>query len=890
MPAALDPPPCRPLAAKQVKRVGRDDDHGLVRELSDIGPDDAALVGGKAFHLGALIRHGFDVPRGFCITTNVFRQACREDHVAPALPPSLRATIVAAWRRAGIKAAAVRSSASEEDGSKASWAGIFPTVLPVRDEDEMISAVEACFRALNAPGAVAYRRSRPLASSRPAMAVIVQDLVDARAAGMVFSANPVTGAADEVVINAVPGLCEPLASGHVTGDVFVTTRAGELKAVSLSNKRSMLTGAGPLALAPAMAECATLSEREAGEIARLAVRVEAMLGCPQDIEFAISGSRIFLIQARPITGRDVDPSISEAELEAFLEAERAKISARVLDLRRQGLLHEPHAIFSRGNVGELLPTPTPMSFGLFRTIFAGHGGAIVTGRRRLGYKLDDALTEPLFEQICGQPYFNVEVDAKTFDIGLPVDVASILERIAADPARANYPEFGLYTQSLSLNEAVSIHGARQGQKQHDALWRFHAAMTQAAHDMLRRYPREIEPSLLRCLDRPCPKAMAGSDAALLAQFQRRLEHLRNHACVSFVMAARLAFYFADMVRWRLEHYLGDARLAAPLLQGLDGSAVTGQAFALEDLAHGRITHEAFLNSYGHGAANELEISLPRLSEEARAIEPLLQDMAASNRSPAQEFREQQCRRLSVQRDVRQLFESHGIGEQQIAAFFADLHLAQTFLPLRETIKHFYTGDYRALRLILLEMNRRLGWADGDIFYLEPEEVDGGLCAADALVPIVQRRRRERRMSALLAAQRRLPDVIFSNALHAIGARHKGAPRADLKGIPVAPGVAVGRVRFLDDAALRSSSGKNMGGEQIIVAHSANLGLAPLMRVAAGLIVEVGGILAHAACQARESGIPAVVLSGATGLLREGMTIRVDGQSGLVEVLDAQGVL
>ena len=890
MSSALDSSPCLqtadvnivPLCAGGDPRCG-----DIIRDLQNIDPTDAWLVGGKAFHLGALMRNGFNIPSGFCVTTEAFRQLRIDERGEAVLPPSLRGLLADAWRRAGLNVAAVRSSASEEDGREASWAGVFPTIFPVYNAEEMIAAVESCFRALHAPGAEFYRRSRRPGRQPPAMAALVQDLVEARSAGIVFTANPVTGARGEIVINAVRGLGEPLASGRVNGDVFVTTRAGAIKSESLSKKPFMLTRAGEVTLAPAVVECRSVTPDEAAALARMAVEVEDLFGCPQDIEFAIAGDRIYLIQARPITGPVERASICESEVERYLNEARARLESRVQELRRQGKLRGRQAIFSNGNVGELLPTPTPMSFGLFRAIFGGRDAAIVNGRRKLGYKLDDDAAEPLYELICGQPYFNVEIDAKTFGIGLPIQVDAILESIVREPGRASYPEFGLYTQGLGLNQALAQYGAVEGRKHHDAFWRFHASMVKAAKEMLLRYRRGAKLWLSRSLEPPRPDEIRASDARLLAAFQQRLDHLRRILCVQFVMAARIAFFFADMVRWRLERHLKDARLTALLLQGLTGSMVTQQAFDLENLAHNRITRDAFITSYGHGAANELEISLARLGEDPGAIDLLLQELTVSGRQPAAEFRKQQRRRRAAQRALRRQLADRGVGEDEVRTFFADLRLAQAFLPLRETIKHCYTGEYRALREILLEINRRLGWEDGDVFYLEPEEIRDCFRSRDALAPLARHRRRERKIAALLAAQRRVPAVIFADRMQSVGARAEGATSGNLKGVPVAPGSAVGRVTLLDEAAIRSLSGKEAHRERIIVARSANLGLAPLLRVAAGLIVEVGGVLAHAACQARESGIPAVVLEGATCLLREGMLVSVDGETGRVEILDAR---
>jgi pyruvate,water dikinase len=693
-----------------------------------------------------------------------------------------------------------------------------------------------------------------------------------------------TGARDEIVINAVPGLGEPLSAGRISGDVFVISRDGTAKSSAITTKPFMLTWKGEIALPRDRAERRAITEAEAAAVARLAMRVETVFGCPQDIEFAIASARIYLVQARPITGLPGEEPIKDGEIETYLASERARVATRFEVLRRKGRLTGADAIFSNGNVGELLPTPTPMSFGLFRAIFADSGGAIATGRRMLGYRLDETSAEGLYELICGQVTFNVEIDARTFDIGLPIGIESILASIAEDHARASYPEFGLYAQATSLAEAISTYGELEGSWRHAALWQFHTAMRKTARDIYRRYRSDLEPILRRSLE-PVQPSLLTSEDALLALFQQRIDHLRQFSCVWFVAAARLGFYFADMVRWRLEHHLGEPALAQKLFQGLEGSLITRQAIELENLAQGRITREAFLRAYGHSSRNELEISLPRLSEDPRNIERLLQDLAVSGRQPGAEFQDQQRHRRDAECDVRRRLEARGASKADLRAFFADLRVAQTFLPLRETIKHYYTGEYRVLREALLEINRRLGWNDGDIFYLDPSEISGCFHSSEPLAALVRQRRRQRKISVLLAGQRRLPPVVFASDMRVIGERPETLESRSLKGTPVAPGTASGRVRLLDHISDEVGRRKQVRGDEIIVTHSANLGLAPMLRMSAGLIVEVGGVLAHAACQARESGIPAVVLAGATSILKEGMAISIDGATGRVELLE-----
>jgi rifampicin phosphotransferase len=854
----------------------------LIRDLADIGESDAALVGGKAYPLAVLMRRGFRVPKGFCITAEAFRLAGGGDAELAAvsaniaLPPLLRELIAAAWREAGLGVAAVRSSAAEEDGREASWAGIFPTELVVEDEAALIAAVERCFRSVHAPEAKAYR-SHATNSPRPAMAILVQQLVEADAAGMVFTSNPVSGARDEIVINAVHGLGSALAAGTVSGDTFIVDREGRIKSQSVCAKQVRVTRRGEITVPREQQKIPAVCSRAIAALAKLAIEIEDIFGCPQDIEFAIAGDSISVLQSRPITGLPRDAG----EVNAFIGRERHRLQQRIAELRRERKLRGADVVFSNGNVGELLPTPTPMSFGIFREIFAGRNGAIVAGRCALGYELSEHAAEALYELICGQPYFNLEVDAGTFDIGVAIDVDEIIRRVSDDPTLANYPEFGLYQQAFDSNSTLCEVAARA----RESTQRFHATMAAKAQELLQRFTGEIEPALCRSVVE-ARQSLDGelSIAQLIAAIGRRIDALKRGSCVQFVMAARLGFFFAEMVRSRLTHYGLDPALTPQLLQGLEGSRITHQALDLERLASGEMTREAFLDIYGHLASNELEISLPRLAEDPSALDCLLQDLTASGRHPSEDFQQQQRRRAVGESELERRLARAQVPAEDITSIHIDLHLAQVFLPLRETVKYYYAAEYAVIRSLLLRLNRALGWQQDDIFYLLPEEIPQCAAHSAELKARVAERRHERQLASRIARQHSLPAVIFGSRLEEIGARRESVAAQRLTGTPVAAGCAVGVVRLVDCAD--TAALKNMRGDEIIVARSANLGLAPVMRMSAGLIVEVGGVLAHAACQARESGIPAVVLPNAMLVLRNGMKVRLDGSTGNIELLPA----
>jgi len=853
----------------------------LIRDLAEIGEHEAALVGGKAHSLALLMRHGFRVPKGFCITSEAFRMAGGSEAGKIILSGFLRELIVTAWRRAGFSVAAVRSSATEEDGDTTSWAGVFPTELAVEDEASLLAAVERCFGALHAPEARQYR-SRHGGAPTPAMAVLVQELVEAEAAGMVFTANPVSGTRDEIVINAIHGLGCALAAGTVTGDTIVVGRDGAIRRQIVSAKPFRSTRHG---VVPVPAECCELPavcQQGAAALAKLALEIEELFGSPQDIEFAVADGRISILQARPITGQRTHGD----DLQAFVERERRRIEARITALRRAGRLCGTEVVFSNGNIGELLPTPTPMSFDLFREIFAGRGGAIITGRSRLGYRLSENATDGLFELICGQPYFNLEVDAGTFHIGAPIDIDEILRHVIENPKLANYPELGLYQQASEANISERSIG-ETGAKPSELRRCFRDRMVAAGDDLLERFTGEIEPELRRAVAEARHEADAELTVPhLVAAIGLRVERLKRGSCVVFVMAARLGFFFAEMVRSRIARLTGGPDLTPHLLQGLEGSRITQQSLDLERLARGQMQLEEFLESHGHLAANELEISMPRMAESPSTLDALLRNLLATNRRPSEEFRHQQSLRRAAEEELRERLERAQVSEMDVQQLHVDLRLAQAFLPLRETVKYYYAAEYAVIRSLLLRLNDALGWQPEDVFYLLPEEIPRCVSEGAALQEQIAMRRREHRLAVRLARQHGQPSVLFGSRLNEIGRRRELAASRQLVGTPVASGNVVGVIR-LYDCSSETPALTDVRADEVIVARSANLGLAPLMRMAAGLIVEVGGVLAHAACQARESGIPAVVLPDAMLVLRDGMPVRIDGETGIVELLEPQ---
>ena len=305
------------------------------------GPLMREQVGGKGASLSELLAAGFSVPAGFCVTAEAYARFLEAGALQPVidaalaqcdaaspqgfgeaassisaavaaavLPTDLQAEISEAYdglcAMTGL-ACAVRSSAIAEDSAAASFAGLYDSYLNVQGIADVLDKVRRCYVSLWSERALGYRLRRGQAAEE-AMAVVVMGLVPAETAGIAFTAHPVTGARDQVVINASWGLGETIVSGRVTPDSFVVQKQSlALLERAIYPKELALyphpDGGGTIerTLTPQQAQAPSLSDAQACEIARLAARVEEHYGSPQDIEWGLAHGQVFLLQSRPIT-------------------------------------------------------------------------------------------------------------------------------------------------------------------------------------------------------------------------------------------------------------------------------------------------------------------------------------------------------------------------------------------------------------------------------------------------------------------------------------------------------------------------------------------------------------------------------------------------------------
>ncbi|NJD68338.1 MAG: hypothetical protein FIA90_06765 [candidate division NC10 bacterium] len=866
--------PARPLpylAGRAAGRLSSMPRHFRIIDLQDVREDDLARVGRKALHLGLMMRAGFPVPQGFVIPTDACEAAFRSPGEALQPNEQLQAAIVEAYRARGFQRVAVRSSATLEDLHHASFAGIYTTRINVASETELIRAVAECLRSTKAPRTALYKAYVGLHENGcgPGMAVVVQEMVDAEVSGVLYTLNPVTFSRDECVINSVPGLGEPLVSGQVSGDTFRVDRAGRVLEARVVGQHASLTPTQLRALVDT------------------ALALETLFGHPQDIEFAIAGGRIHILQTRPIS---TDSDLLEYRAARYRQREIDRLRNRIAELRRKGKIECGEAVYSDGNITEILPTPTPMSFGIFTSIFSDEGG-IQRGRRRLGYTFGDETSEGLFELICGHPYFNLELDAKTFQAGFPLDIAAYLNRVKADPHLANYPELGLYQQELPLDEAVRRFGPDEGPAYHDRFLDFSSGIRTWAETYHSQFADTIEPELQNYLTRErSVNLTALSCDAIVAKIQDYLDHLKRYTAVHFVIAARLGFFFTERVRQRLQDWCGREAdgLIEPLLRRLQLSKIGQEGIDLSRLAQQEMSREEFLAMYGHLATNELEIAMPRLTDDPASLERLLRQAATTAYHTVGEPHQQaECRDWAEAELGGRLVQLGAVGSD-IETLLTELSYARRYLPLRETIKYYLVAEYALIRRALTVLSRKLVLEPDAIFYLYPSELPGLLRDVKSAREKMQVRHEEREIALLFSKRRWMPRVICEGALEEIGRPPRLEAAQEFQAIPVSSGEAIGTVRIIDPDRLDSlSNGNGCRPHDVIVVPSVSLGMFLHIRGAAGVVMETGGILAHGACLARESGVPAVVLEHASLLLPDKSRVRIDGSSGRVSLLKCQ---
>jgi pyruvate,water dikinase len=856
--------------------------------FQEIDQAEVAVVGGKAAHLGELSRiEGLRVPAGFCVTTDAFQRIIAEapsiddrldrlSRLKPddreairalsaeirrtlegiVIPDDLAAAINRPLARLGEQAAyAVRSSATAEDLPTASFAGQQDTYLNVVGPAAILQHVSRCWASLFTDRAVTYRLRNGLDHRKVHMAVVVQQMVFPQAAGVLFTADPVTGNRKIASVEASFGLGEALVSGLVNPDVY-KVQDGKVIARAVASKRlaihaSPSGGTQEQAIAPDRQEQPALTDAQVLRLAQLGRRIEAHFGRPQDIEWCLADDDFWIVQSRPITTLFPIPAAGDQENHVYVSV--------------------------------------------------GHGQMMTDAMKPLGISF--------WQLTAGRPMYEAGgrlfVDV-TLGLASPASRAGLLEVLGrGDPLirdalqtlldRGNFipslPDVGPGTPTASAPPApIPTDPAIAA----ELIGRTQASIAAVKRDIRTK----SGPALLDFI------------LADIQELRRILFDPQSH---QVIMAGMEATWWLNE---QLQAWLGEKNAADTLTQSVPHNVTSEMGLALLDVADvirpyldvvaflQHVKHEgfldelprlaggreardairAFLEKYGMRCVGEIDITKPRWSERPTTLVPMILSNIKNFEPGAGERRFEQGRQEAWKKEQELLARLRALpdGEQKADETRRMIDRVRTFAGYREYPKYGMVSRYFVYKQALLEEAERLVQAhvlreQEDIFFLTFQELHDVVRTNHGDDQLIRQRK-----DAFSSYQALTPPrVLTSDGEGIAGAyRRDDVPAGALIGLPVSAGTIEGQARVILDMAEA-----DLEASDILVTASADPSWTPLFVAIKGLVTEVGGLMTHGAVIAREYGLPAVVgVENATRLIRDRQRIRVHGTDGYVEIL------
>lgn len=890
--------------------------NGLILPFTQI---DAALlssVGGKGANLGELTRAGLPVPPGFCVTTQAYvlvangldltstlddlaatpsnNQArlhelaahIRAQLLAAPMPESVIQAIRGAYQQlAGSEApsqpVAVRSSATAEDLPFASFAGQQDTYLNIVGTEAVLDAVRRCWASLWTDRAVSYRATNGIEPHSVRLAVVVQSMVEARVAGILFTANPLTGKRQQAVIDASPGLGEAVVSGAVNPDHFVVnTPTGEVVERHIGEKHMLiraLAGGGTEHVTldkPQQEAC--LDEGQLRKLARLGQCVEEHYQAPQDIEWALDNQgKFWLTQARPITTLYPLPSgvpTNEDALRVYFSFNVVQGVYRPFTPMGSSFMRkiaseaatafgmpprvpgEPSFMLEAG-MRLFLNLTTPFRNRVGRTLLLGLMGVAETR------------SQPILQHLSDNPHFALTEKSRASSL---LFTARLLLRLRL-PFRVLY---GL----LLPKRAVGMRSDMLTRLERGIQLPEHASASErlaSIDELCAEFPINIL--------RVAPFLGAGMISLLLTY--RLLKGIASGDEIQTTMRSLPLNVTTemDLELWAIaqriqrdEESLNVMRNASSAQIARGYHAGTLPAVLTEELA-------SFLHTYGHRGVAEIDMGLPRWSEQPEPILDILSNYL--NHTRPEQAPDTQFKRGTREAEemvatlTRRAYKKSWLRGKMVAFTFKRM---RSLLGLREFPKFTAIKTFANARAQLWLIGAELVKAQcletaSDIFFLYYPEVREALDGKD-FKEIVRARQST---YAYELKRKHVPRMLLSDGTEP--ETQLSAPHVDgevtLRGIAASPGHITGRAHvILDPADARLEQG------EILVAPSTDPGWTPLFLTASALVMEMGGPMSHGSVVAREYGIPAVVgVPRATERIITGQIITVDGISGTVQV-------
>jgi pyruvate,water dikinase len=856
--------------------------------LQEIDETQVAVVGGKGAHLGELSRiEGIHVPAGFCVTTDAFRRIMaaapsiddrldRLSRLTPddreairtlsaeirrtveelAIPDDVAAAITLALARLGEQAAyAVRSSATAEDLPTASFAGQHDTYLNVVGPAAILQHVSRCWASLFTERAVTYRLRNGFDHRNVHMAVVVQQMVFPHAAGILFTADPVTSNRKVASVEAGFGLGEAVVSGLVNADVY-KVRDGEVVAKAVATKRlaihaSTAGGTQERTIEAERQEQPALTDVQVVQLAQLGRRIEAHFGRPQNIEWCRVDDGFDIVQSRPITTLFPIPEAADRENHVYVSV--------------------------------------------------GHGQMMTDAMRPLGVSVWQLTAMVPMHEAGGRLFVDV-----TRRLASPTTRVGLLEVMGrGDPLIGDALQTIVERDDFIPSIPDEGHGGAPPRKAPAPIDTDPAIVT----ELIER-SQASNAALARDIRSKSGSALLDFVLADIQELKRILFDPRSHQVFMGAMDA------SGWLNEKLQEWLGEKNAADTLTQSVPHNVTSEMGLALLDVAdvirphpdvvaflqdvedegfldelatlaggpEAREAIGAFLDRYGMRCVGEIDITRPRWSERPSTLVPVILGNVKNFEPGDGERRFEQGRHAAWEKEQELLERLRALpdGERKAEAAKRMIDRVRTFIGYREYPKYFIVSRFFVYKQALLEEAERLVQAGvlrekEDIFSLTFQELHHVVRTNDVDDQLISRRKHEFRSHQALTP----PRVLTSEGEAIAGAyRRDDAPSGALIGLPVSGGTIEGRARVVLDIA----EAELEPGDILVTAYT-DPSWCPLFVAIKGLVTEVGGLMTHGAVIAREYGLPAVVgVEHATRLIRDGQRIRVHGTDGYVEIL------
>jgi rifampicin phosphotransferase len=777
------------------------------------------LAGGKGASLCRMFQSHFPVPDGLVILSTAFE----DGELRPQAKTELLAQLTELRQGESAARFAVRSSALREDSAQSSYAGAFESVLNIQTDDEILAAVDRVSASANLERVQVYQHSmaeRQAADSYPApansttMAVVVQRMVQPEFAGVLFTADPISGSHQFLTGNYVHGLGDQLVSGEANAQNFQIKLPG-----------GRYQGPGEL-------------KRYAVRLGRLCSRLEAEYGLPLDIEWAVAGEQVYLLQARPITTLQ---TINYATYEV-----------------NESLDHD--YLWANNNVGEALPdVMTPFTWSIVRELD-------LETQKMQGYYLWSG-------NICGRVYSNIsQIFSLTAGFGIPPRyikkmIGNVFGILPNDAEMPIYPfSFG------ELLKDIIMRGKRSAQR------------IQYAQKHKEEYLRRTQPWCSEMLQR----IEKTSDPQTLLQ----LWTAEIRPFVSQLWAVWLGGA-SDLTLVTLQNQLNklvsveDANHLLSNFRGENGLESLGPLVGIAKVIHGELTPQAYMELYGQRSPHEFEMSFPYPIEDPNFLQRQINEYQRAGVDVEALLEKQHAQFTQAKERFIQRYPSKRRWLEKSLAQIS--RAAQN----RESLRAEFIKTFRVMRVFMCKVGAFAGIGE-DAFFLYAFELPDLLNGSRTMLTDLPARKHNYQRYCELPP---LPQFVrgrfdpFEWAKRPHRRLDYYAPNANLslndtqatliKGFAGAAGIIEGTVRVL---ASYDEAPTFQAGE-ILVTTTTNIGWTPLFPKAAAIVTDIGAPLSHAAIVARELGIPAVVgCVSATTLLHTGDRVVVDGGQGIVQKL------